>query len=472
MAKRQYRWFSQGLWQSQSGNAILALLNPLGSDKKVTVNRVEVFNNKHYGTFPTVDVVVDSTTRTDGDLGGERVNVVSMDTSASLPSGITLRRNTSIIFSNTSFLRLYTLRLTTTSAFYSSAYGPSKTRMRKNGRSGWHFESWAMDNMDPITINPGEFLAITNLNTGANQESIPLEVQLRFNVNNHTFATVFPCFVGFNGTAAFVLLNQSTSIVYIKRLFLREVGTADTPYFQLVPVGAIDPNSIDDQWRRAYGQPLDSQYGGYQSGDPYFVLDAPMLPYLVPHQYLADGSAGSPKGVNYLHTKDFWGPTYGVFFPEFATIHSTTACHGLCWPLAYRYFLNLSLVLREGEGLAMVSSAETAVIASAIGTSGWQPYEFCVTYSVEPKSIPTIKATGMVPGTRWVIQKKATNQLVQQEVTTDGTMEYTYYEEDIPLEMVFKARKASESPYYKPFEVSFLLTADGITIPVSQVKDE
>ena len=478
MSRRQYRWFSSGLWQSQSGNAIFALLNLPNSGKRVIVHSIEIFNHKtgSGSYYPIIDVVVGSTTRTDSVLGGERVPIASFDTNYPLPSGITARKNTAVEASSSRFLRQVSVRLTTSSAWLSSAYGPNPFRYRNNGRGSWFIESRSSDGMDPITLNPGQFLSVTDLTTAVtNQDGVPYEVIVIFNVNGHTYSCdAVPCFSSYNGTAGFVLLNNSSYPLYIKRFFIKEVGTADTPYFQVVPVGSVNPSSFGDNVRIVQGVPVDSAYGPPVSGDPIIVLDTPMIPYLVPHQYLADASGGSPKGVNYLHTKDFWGPTYGVMFPEFLTISAGLTLGGLAWSYKARKFFDskFNLTLNEGEGIALVSSAETAVTTAAIGTSGWQPYDFGLQYSVEPKNIPVIRATGMAVGSRWAIQKASTGELVAQGVTTDGTMEYTYYGDDVPLSMIFKVRKASSSPRYKPYETQFYLTADGITIPVSQVLDE
>jgi len=482
--QRQYRWFGSGLWLSQSGNAAWVLLNPLGSGKKVTINRIEVYNQKQgYTSYrPIVDVVVRQTSISGSQLGGEDVKAVPFDSDYPLPGGITIRRNASAPISGTSrtLRMIYAYPMTTGRPWWTSALGPKVSKTRQADRNSFFIEhrSGESEEYDPVTVRPGEFLALASVGASPSaKDGIPVEVNLIFKVNGHCYSCVaIPCFASLAGSQAFVLLNESSYPVYVKRLFWRNLGTSDTPYFRLVPVGAVDAFAFGDQFRRADPppMPIDSSYGPLGSNDPMLLLDVPLLPYGVPQQYIADASAGTPKGVNYLHTKDFWGPVYSVSFPEYATSVVGVDWKLLTWLRRARVFEDskFGLVLNEGEAVALVSSAETATAGSAVGVAGVQPYDFGIQFTVEPKNIPTIRATGMVVGSRWALQKVSNGELIAQGVTEDGTMEYTYYGEDVPLYVRLKVRKASESPRYKPFEVTFYLTADDITIPVSQVLDE
>src|SRR5690606_17006757 len=128
--------------------------------------------------------------------------------------------------------------------------------------------------------------------------------------------------------------------------------------------------------------------------------DIPFLPLGVPEKYLSDASTGSPKGFNYLKTKDFLGPVYRTLFPE----NEGTTLHAA--PSATRIIDNFGIytsqrmndifvrgagiTINEGEGVALVSGAETAVTSKPVGMSGWSAWNIGATITVESKYSPTV----------------------------------------------------------------------------------
>ena len=135
-------------------------------------------------------------------------------------------------------------------------------------------------------------------------------------------------------------------------------------------------------------------------------------------------------------------------------------------------FHRAGITLNEGEGIAIVNSAETAVAVQA-AYGAWQPMTFSAQVDVEPSIIPDISASGMVPGSRYRVERVSDSSIVTTGVV-DGTgaFVYSYTVEDTPLNMKLKVRKASSAPYYKPYEVTFNLTPTGASIPISQTLDE
>ena len=98
---------------------------------------------------------------------------------------------------------------------------------------------------------------------------------------------------------------------------------------------------------------------------------------------------------------------------------------------------------------------------------------FSAQVDVEPSKIPDISASGMVPGSRYRVEKVSDNSLVTTGVVDgSGAFTYSYTVEDTPLNMKLIVRKSSSAPYYKSYEVMFNLTSAGVSIPVSQTLDE
>lgn len=208
-------------------------------------------------------------------------------------------------------------------------------------------------------------------------------------------------------------LNGGTRTFTITNIEVVELGVMDTPYFQMVPIGAIDAAAFDDSNKKITVVKMDSSDSALSSSVCEVFSNVPLTPYNVPSYYIAEGSAAAaiPRGFNYLNTKDFVGPTYMTFFPEAAsykfpfTTYSSTFAAGtlgthISMPMStFKASGNAPIVIREGEGFAIVSGAETAT-GSSVGISGWGQFDFGITIAVEPVFTPTITVTAiLVDGT-------------------------------------------------------------------------
>lgn len=474
MAKQQYRITGELEWTSNSGNALLAIINKNASGKKLTLRSLEV------------TPVTSSTTGTAGSVsaaaatilglaqatvaGGESVTPVALDTSASAwPSTArVLKRAT--VSSPTVFGSVYVLKqLNQASASWFGRQSLTKlSRMLSRPRLDADIQSF--------TVAAGESVALyaRTLNN-----TVPVRVTatiIRAGTPKRCFSVHY--FTGLRAAdeAIFALVNDGGSgeTFYVRDLAVEEVGTFDSPYLQLVPVGglveaeAASPVSVVK---------LDTDYPSHSS---YMDVRAncPLLPFGVPEDAFALSSAGSPKGFNYLKTKDFLGPVYRVLFPEYVTARPgampdaiTARCPRLCDVLVQG---SGGIVIREGEGVALVSAAETAAGATAaVAVSGWSCFEFSAVVDIEPAQIPIISATGIVDGSRYRVERVSDNSLVTTGVAgVSGTFSYEYTVEDTPLDLRLRVRKASSAPFYKSYEVEFNLTSAGVTIPVSQIPDD
>jgi hypothetical protein len=201
--------------------------------------------------------------------------------------------------------------------------------------------------------------------------------------------------------------------------------------------------------------------------------DAPFLPRDVPEQALSDASAGSPKGSNYLKAKDFIGPVYRCLFPEYAAVSTVRLPDGLHHHMAPSLadigVMRAGITLRPGEGIALVSAAETAAIATAVGLSGWNAYELTFVFDVEPLFEPTINVTGLTnPSEVRIYEAGTTTLLAGQENVTTGTFSWTY-----DPEVVTDVDIAILSLGYQNIRLlnqSLPATSD-LTIPVQQQTD-
>jgi hypothetical protein len=143
-------------------------------------------------------------------------------------------------------------------------------------------------------------------------------------VNEWTHALV-------NSNALFTITNTGATNDYeVVSFDFQAMGTVTaTPYYQLVPFTALDTDHIVDPRLDA----IDS-FLKLDTADPspssYItaLYDCSLSPLGVPPSYLAEGSTGSPKGFNYIQTKDFLGPVYATFFPERAYMGTLTTVDG------------------------------------------------------------------------------------------------------------------------------------------------
>jgi hypothetical protein len=465
----QYRVSGSLTWQSNSGNALFALFNKNGSGKTLRIRSVEI-TPASSSTATTVSGAPATflTLARATAAGGESVPVTRADTNAAaLPSSVRVLRNATVAGANPIGRVAILKQLLASSPAWGARQAPRRfsvawSKARKDS------------SLEQIVVRAGESVVLyaQTLNN-----SVPLRVSVtvrRSGSPSRDYRTTYFASAKAADDAIFALVNDAGSgeVVSLRDIAVEEVGTFDSPYLQLVPVGGLIESNASQELTVVK---LDTA-----SADPLTYIDArsdvPMLPFGLPENALADSSAGSPKGFNYLKTKDFLGPVYRTMFPELlahrpgALSDSLGAARHVQADMLCR---GAGIVAREGEGIALCSAAETAAGATtAVGVAGWSSFEIGVTFELVPSQIPTINITGMAVGSRWRIERVSDNSTVAGGVTVDGTGSYVYETQDTPLNLRLKVRKATAAPYYKPFEVVFNLTNAGISIPVSQVSDD
>jgi hypothetical protein len=89
------------------------------------------------------------------------------------------------------------------------------------------------------------------------------------------------------------------------------------------------------------------------------------------------------------------------------------------------------ITVREGEGIALVSGAETAIVASAVGVSGWSSFELSAIITVEPKLTPVLTLTGLEPATNVIVYEAGTANVVASETNIVDGVFTTEFDPDV-----------------------------------------
>ena len=432
MARHQYRVTGDLTWQSNSGNALLSIVNKNGSGKKITLRSVEVVPLSSTTTATAGSVAAAASTvfalARATVAGGSDVSLGAHDTNAtSWPSTVRVVRRATVD-SPTILRRIFVSKqLTQTTLSWMSmhrAHGPATIAAQP--RKDLSVEGY--------TISAGEAIA---LYVQILNNSVPLRVTatlVRIGSPDRTYTVRYFTSALSSDEAIFAIDNTvgSGETVVLRSLAIEEVGTYDSPYLQLVPVGAtVDAGSADT----AVVVRLDTN-----SPDPSTWVDTktdvPILPSGVPESYFSEASAGSPKGFSYLKTKDFEGPRFRVMFPE-CVAHRPGARPDVLAAASHRTadigVRAAGITIREGEGIAIVSAAETAAGATAaVGVSGWSSFEFAVTFDIEPKITPTLTLTGLKnPSEVRVFRGGTTDLLAGEENVTSGSFSWTFDPDDV-----------------------------------------
>lgn len=207
------------------------------------------------------------------------------------------------------------LRTDATNSVPVIGFGNLNGKKQATGGMGLTSENSAVQN---ITIRDGEKLAVFCDIINAN---FPMSVSIQLEVDNDTFVVDFYTLLECENSAIFGIDNQSGSgkTITVSKIQITELGTQDTPYIQVVPIGSIDPGTLADPARKITSQIIkhDNAFTTPNSSIMDVYLDSPILPFGVPPAYISEGSAlATPKGFSYINTKDFIGPVYATFFPE------------------------------------------------------------------------------------------------------------------------------------------------------------
>ncbi len=337
-------------------------------------------------------------------------------------------------------------------------------------------------NQQDIYVRAGEKLAVF---ADFINHSLPVFVEATVIVEgtpNYTYQVSYYTYLDSEYETILSIDNNAGSgkVLRLITLSVSEVGTVDTPYFQLVPIGSIEPSSFVDTDKRLTVFPNNSTDGALSSSVGILFTNVPVLPYGIPTSYIAEGApvAATPRGFNYLNSKDFIGPAYMTYFPEAAafkepvTTYYTAGAPGTFGThVSHEYsrikgFGGAPIVLREGETLGLVSGAETATGTVAIGISGFGAYEFSLTFTVEPAITPSVTLTGLQTGSDVVFLLAGTSTELANIDANSGTT-YTYiFDTTTTVDIgVFKAG-------YVPFYIrNYALTYANVSLPVAQVAD-
>ncbi len=466
MARQQYLFSDPGRWIGASGNAALVIFNRSGSGKKVKISSLGVRNLAGLSTAPgSAPPNLFALARATGFAGGKAIPTVQMDTAGSLPVGVRLSFGGSATQGGV-------LRRVAMHRAMSAAGSTDVVRHRSSGRTaGIGLMRRKDQSIENATIRTGEAIALFPASFQAGHlVRVTGDIVVKSTPNRtYAFATTVP--VEGAGNVVLALENSGTEPVALRELTIEEVGTFDTPYFQLVPVGGLDAGVLDDVQARFLTTPMDTAYGALDPTKIAVMTDVPILPLGVPSAYFAEGAAGSPKGMSYLQTKDFLGPVLRVLFPEGIAVRTNAVAPddiGVTFSEqgADLGVMRSGITIREGEGLALISSAETALNVNNVGVSGWGLFEFSGRITVDPSFVPDVTVTGVVPGSDVVILEAGTTNVL---ATGNAILGTTYnYPSDEPDVIDIGILQNGYVPLYVR---NFNLNQAGATLPVAQVAD-
>lgn len=454
-----------------SGNAMIAITNKIGTGKKIKLHE---FSVKSLAVQNSQQLANISLTRGTLDGNGIPCSLTPFDSTAILPEGINVYKecvftpNTEV-FTRSTYTQTSSAGLATFFQRFGTSQlnGDSSISIYRNKRKSYGCEN--------IIVRPGEAVGLSSDFTSVRNKLFSVSYQIIVRgTPNRTF--VGETVVIANPQNAFISFSNfsASDIFEIKYIDIRYIGTVDTTYLQLVPVGAVQPTAAADPERKVPVLKMDNSNPNLDRDKIDVLADVPILPFGVPEVYIAEGALGTPKGYNYLQTKDFVGPQYAVMFPEYAGGASTnyttgegklltldTKSHNLLSP-------NTPLIIRPGEGLALVSGAETALVSSAVGTAGWQPLYISIVFSVENEIDPFLTLIGLQPGSDIVLLEPGTsNEIVNVDSNSGTTYSYLYDFDSLPV-VDIAVYKAGFIPF---FIRNLSLTSNGLSIPVSQVAD-
>ena len=281
MAKQQYRFYGPLDWMSNSGNGIVVIYNPPGSGKKLTINQFELQNMT--ALKPTAYGAAASPATMASIFYGtvaSRESIITpspLDTNYPWPSGVTASVGSTFTAAPTQILRTVAVTKQMLPGGLgwmnmNSNVGPEYNYVyhRQRGKS--------LPSVEAIKVNPGQSLifGITVLTS-----SIPLKLSAMVRVDGHCYMIGENFTMKTDRESMLVLENAvgSGKVIELLELSIEELGTYDSPYFQLVPVGALDATASSDSTKLVPVSKLDSDYP-----DATFKVyqDIPILPFGVP----------------------------------------------------------------------------------------------------------------------------------------------------------------------------------------------
>jgi len=473
--KRQYRISTSSNWVSNYGYAFMVIMNTSGSGKKLTFRSMEVQVQSTNNGSAVLGNATASLYQCSAPISGEDMVKcsVELDSSSTIPSTVVVRRN-SIASSYASIIKRVSLsRRSGAAGTQNTQLFGSDTQFGYRRSGGAYRSSTGATNstIEPIIIpNGSAYVMVVDQNV-----AVPFNSHVRVNIvasiNNKTviwdFASPIIC-----GLGIFSIENTGSNTVKILNYSFAEFGTNDTPTIRMVPVGQLYSGDIADTSKQQVAiTKMDTSYPTLTSSTLSLYSDIGFIPYGVPEVYFSEGSAGSPKGVNYLHTRDFQGPMYRNFLPEL--------CHmkggGMPDTLGFSYSHHWSdllvrrsgITLNPGEGIALVASAETAV-AVATAYSGWPTLDFAAQVDVEPQYSPYVSLSGLITGSDIVIVNSGTSTELVNVDSNSGTTYSWNYDSDVITSIDIRIYKSG----YVPVSINNISPGlQGISIPVAQKID-
>jgi hypothetical protein len=465
MAKAQYRITTDSNWTDSYGYAFLVIMNPSGSGKRLTLRSLEVFLSACISNSALADGPCPATLyRCSGALAGEDMSVCACkaDSTTSIPAGVVVRRAAMAQAYSSVLKRIDLARrsagvgtqnrplLGTPMTIGDPYYGGAEYRSALYASASV---------LEPITLNNGESLALV-MDQTVRSITNPMRVNVVLAVNGHTVAYDFVSQT-YPGLAVFSVENTAGggNVVKVLSYSIMDIGTSDTPTLRVVPVGQLYAPDISDTSKgRVNAMPMDSTYPALSSAACRLYTDIGFIPFGVPEVAISPASAGTPAGLNYLHTRDFQGPMYRNMLVEVA--HMKGLGQGQPDALGYSYGHKRSdlfgrragITLNQGEGIAVVSSAETAVgVQPAWG--GWPALSFAAQLDVEDSTVVTV--TNLASGSRVKVTKVSDGTVLYNDLESGGAITFTT---DYFGAINVEARCATSAPYYQPW------TSQGTTV--------
>jgi hypothetical protein len=467
MARHQYRLAGIFDWQSNSGMALTAIVNKGGSGKKVTIRSVELQN---LTALPGQDTIL-ALGRPSTGVSGTIVDLTPSDSDAVWPSTVRVYSKGYIDGAPTVPIRRVMGTKQASGAGQLGWFSRSVGAQRQ-GLFGKH-NAAGSSSVERIVVREGETIALYKTNSLGRSQ--PIYVMVTLTVAGSPKRTWSGCwFAQVEGDLSHVFAIQndagSGEVITVESLAFYEAGTFDSPYFQAVPIGAL-----------VLDNPLDSQAvvsDAVDSTSPVasdFVScyqNVAMYPQGLPENAFSEASTGTPKGFNYLKSKDFNGPAWRALFPEqaaFGTVLNDSMGMGMN---NHRFadigFRRAGVVLRENEGLALVSAAETAIVTTAVGVSGTSTWHINIIFDIEPSFEPTLTITGLQnPSEVRIFDAGTTTEIAGEESITDGEFSWVFDPTVYPMVDIAVLSLGYQNIRFTDFALSL---AD-VSIPVQQQLD-
>ena len=467
MARNQYRLSGIFDWQSNSGVALATIVNKAGSGKKITIRSVELQN---LTAILAQNTILDLGRPTTG-VSGTEVSLTPSDTDATWPSTVRVFSQGYINGAPTvPIRRVHAIKQASGAAsIIWLARQVSTERMGVFGKG----RSTVSSDVQRIIVREGETLALYKSNaTGRSQ---PVYVTATITIDGTPKRTWSGCWfaqVEGDNSHVFAIQNDAGSgeVVTVTSLSFHEAGTLDSPYFQAVPVGALVlDNPLTSQAVTAV--PVDSTAPAASTFVDCYQNVA-LYPQGLPENAFSEASTGTPKGFNYLKSKDFNGPAWRAAFPEMAA-HQVTLNDGLGLAMnnhrnADLGFRRAGVVLRENEGLALVSAAETAITTTAVGVSGTSTWHVNIIFDIEPSFEPTLTISGLQnPSEVRIFDAGTTTEIAGEENITDGSFSWVFDPTIYPQVDIAVLSLGYQNIRY----TNFALALADTNIPVQQIVD-